>query len=86
MSIIANRKRHAITAPEVERGPAGSVLWPSDTREAFYQLCDLARVAPDTLLNTEQLKERLWEHGEATKRTTVEHICEAMRWGWQTWR
>ncbi len=86
MSATANRQRHADTAPDIERGEYGQALWPDNTREAFYQLCDLARVAPDTQLSLGELKDQLWEHGEATKQRTVDRIVVAMDNDRETWR
>lgn len=86
MSVTGNRARHVSTAPDIERGPYGSALWPDNTRAAFYQLCDLARVPPDTLLSADELKARLWEHGEATKLRTVDRILTAMDEGRSYWR
>ena len=85
-SVAYRRQLHQATAPGVVRGPYGQVLWPNETRQAFYQMCDLARVAPDTPLDVEALVYRLWEHGEATKKTTVERIYNAMADGLDTWR
>jgi hypothetical protein len=70
----------------VERSRYGSVIWPERTTEAWYLLCDLARVAPDNALSAEELKDRLWEHGEGTKRTTVEKILEAYLQAEDFWR
>ena len=86
MSVTGNRARHTFTAPDVERGPYGSALWPNDTRAAFYQLCDLARVSPDHIIPADELMARLWEHGEGTKRTTVDRILTATFEGRDTWR
>ncbi len=88
MSILTNRERNAWDAPDVKRGPYGSVLWPDNTREAFYQMCDLARILPDGSYcrDIDGIKDRLWQFGEATKRRTVTRILTAMDRGWDTWR
>jgi hypothetical protein len=63
-------------APEIPRTKYGSPIWPRDPFQAWIQLCDLARVAPDTPLNPDQLLERLRANGELIQLTTVARIYQ----------
>ena len=76
-----------LTAPNVSRTRYGTPIWPDDTRGAWYQLCDLARIAPDNYtMAVDEIVVRLRQHGEKTHRKTVERIVWASDKGWVTWR
>ncbi len=62
------------TAPDIPRTKYGTPIWSKDPWEAWTQLCDLARVAPDTPLGPDELVARLRAHGEMTRQSTVERI------------
>ena len=66
-----------LTEPEIPRTRYGSPLWPKDDRQAWFMLCDLARVAPDTAASPDELIERLKTFGEHTQRRTVERLHQA---------
>lgn len=71
----------AFAQPNIARTRYGSPLWPKDDRQAWYMLCDLARVAPDTTLTPRELLIRLRQHGEQTQLRTVERLFAAVGGG-----
>jgi len=69
-------------APTVERTKYGTVIWPDDPQQAWYQLCDLARMAPDSYgMAVDDIVARLRRHGEHTHRSTVARIVWACEKG-----